>query len=1099
MLWKFNTSESVVAPVSIGEKTCYVGGKNGILYAFGDTQLPYVKITYPDNNSILQTGNIQINWTGGDNDSGLDHYEYSVDNGLWENIGNSTNITLNLADGHHIFFIKAVDRMNNTAMDSVSFLVDTEAPTVTILTPLNGSFINSPNVTVEWNGTDKGSGIKNYSIKLDTGLWIEKDKDRNHTFYNLSQGWHNVTIKATDNTNKSSVKNLTFMIDLTLPYVNITIPNNNTIFTGNTVEVNWTGADNESGLNHYEIRMGTGRWRNVGMAESHTFKRLSEGEHIAYVKAVDNASNYKVVSVHFIVDLSSPKISITYPLDGMGANTTDVNVTWVGSDAGVGIDYYKIRIDNGTWIFVGQNTSYIFHSLEEGSTHKIDVFAADKIGRNSTDSSTFTVDLSSPMINITSPQNGEIIPSNSVSLEWEGYDKYTGINEYYVRIDGGNWSSVGKNTGYIFQNVEDGMHRAEVKAIDEANNENTTFVDFVVDTTQPTVNLIQPVPYSVYTNSSVYVEWKGNDSTSGLDHYEIKMKGGNWRDIGLQTNITLTGLSEGDYVINIKAVDKAGWWAKDSSIFTVKHKDTVPPSIQITSPIENDFINNRTVILKWTGSDDYSGIDHYEVKIDNEDWIDVGNNITYEILGLSNGNHTAIVKAVDGSGNENTDTVNFTVDLILPEVSILYPLTNTYLNSNEITVKWTGYDNISGIKEYYIGLDDDSWILVGNNTSFTFKNLSDKIYKISIKAVDNAMNYNETNISVTVDTKNPRVLSTVPYDGETDVNVSDNLRIVFSEPINSTSFVYSCSPDPAGWILSWVSNNTTLLLSHHPFDFNTTYNLTISSARDFAGNNLLNRPITIEFSTISIENNTSLPRVLSTVPYDGETDVNVSDNLRIVFSEPINSTSFVYSCSPDPAGWILSWVSNNTTLLLSHHPFDFNTTYNLTISSARDFAGNNLEKKYTILFTTEKEERNMPKKNATITGRVVDINGNPVLGAQIIIDDELKAITDTNGSFFIETSPGNHTLTITKDGYQEKRVSLYLGSGEKKNLGEISLPKTHTQKIQNGLISINYLLIIILIIAASSILVYIIFKKNRHGSTETRDAHKEDDENREHF
>ncbi len=1051
-------------------------------------QPPYVKIMYPVNNSLFQTTNIQINWTGSDNGSGLDHYEYSLDYGPWNDVGNITNITLSLSDGNHTFFIKAIDRMNNSATDSVNFVIDTQSPVITISSPANGSFMNFSNVTVEWNATDEGTGIRNYSVKLDGGPWVDKALDRNHTFHNLTQGWHNVSVRATDNANKSAVKNITFMIDLALPYVNITKPANNTIFTVNSVEVNWTGGDNESGLNHYEIKVGSGRWRNVGTDESHTFTGLSEGWHRVYIKAVDNASNSRIVSVFFVVDLSSPMVSITYPLDGRGANTTDVNVTWEGSDKGVGIDYYKIRIDNGTWVFVGDNTSYILYSLGAGSVHKIDVFAADKIGRNSTDSSTFTVDLYLPVINITSPQEDEVIPTDSVLIEWEGYDNITEISNYDIRIDDGNWSSLGKTTSYSFSGLEDGIHKVEVRATDEANNENISYVDFVVDTTPPTVSLICPSPYSTYNESSVYVEWIGNDTVSGLDHYEIKMKGGNWTDVGLNTSITLTGLSEGDYVVNIKAVDNAGCWAKDSTIFTILHKDTVPPSVNITSPMEKEYINSSTVVLEWKGSDDYSGIDHYEVKTDDKNWTDVGSNVTYEIFNLSNGIHTAMVKAVDGSGNENTDTVNFTVDIVLPELFILNPSQGTYINRSEVTVDWRGYDSISGIKEYYVNMDGGSWISVGNNTAFTFKNIYDGRHDISVKAVDNATNENDTHVVFTVDTRSPGVLSIHPYDGETDVNITEEVRVVFSEPMNSTAFAYSCSPDPGGWRLTWVENNTTVILTHDPFDFNTTYEFTISSACDIAGNEISPEPYNVSFHTEPMESSVSAPETISIHPYDGETDVNITEEVRVVFSEPMNSTAFAYSCSPDPGGWRLTWVENNTTVILTHDPFDFNTTYEFTISSARDLAGNSMEENHTVVFTTAEKEENMVE-NSTITGIVVDINENPISGASVMVDGEFRTLTGSDGSFSIEVSPGEHSLVIKKEGYVEKSTSLYVSSGEAKDLGEISLPPSSPQKTENGGLPL-YLFVIIFFIVG--IIIFAILKRAKSGQSadETASEHE---------
>lgn len=91
--------------------------------------------------------------------------------------------------------------------------------------------------------------------------------------------------------------------------------------------------------------------------------------------------------------------------------------------------------------------------------------------------------------------------------------------------------------------------------------------------------------------------------------------------------------------------------------------DVVPPTLWIISPSIGCKVESSKLTVTWTGSDTESGIDHYEVKLDEGAWINVGNNTSYNFTELDDGSHTVHAKAVDKAGNSVKELVNFTVDI----------------------------------------------------------------------------------------------------------------------------------------------------------------------------------------------------------------------------------------------------------------------------------------------------------------------------------------------------------------------------------------------------------------------------------------------------
>ena len=188
--------------------------------------------------------------------------------------------------------------------------------------------------------------------------------------------------------------------------------------------------------------------------------------------------------------------------------------------------------------------------------------------------------------------------------------------------------------------------------------------------------------------------------------------------------------------------------------------DVTPPTLNINSPSDNSFFNKTSVLVEWSGSDNY-GIDHYAISDGGSAWTNVGLSNTYLFNNLSEGSHVLYVKAVDTSGNYNIEGVNVTVDVTKPTLTITYPVSGGYYNSTDILVEWSGSDNI-GITHYEISLDGGSWTDAGLVDNYILNGLSPGPHTIFVKAVDASGNYNIGRVNITIDTTKPILKITSP-------------------------------------------------------------------------------------------------------------------------------------------------------------------------------------------------------------------------------------------------------------------------------------------------------------------------------------------------
>jgi hypothetical protein len=93
--------------------------------------------------------------------------------------------------------------------------------------------------------------------------------------------------------------------------------------------------------------------------------------------------------------------------------------------------------------------------------------------------------------------------------------------------------------------------------------------------------------------------------------------------------------------------------------------DITPPSLTITSPSIGYTLRSANPEVTWSGSDDPAGIDHYEINLDQGQWINKLSNTTHVFKDVSDGNHTVTIKAVDKVGLSKEESVSFIINTSL--------------------------------------------------------------------------------------------------------------------------------------------------------------------------------------------------------------------------------------------------------------------------------------------------------------------------------------------------------------------------------------------------------------------------------------------------
>ncbi len=386
-----------------------------------------------------------------------------------------------------------------------------------------------------------------------------------------------------------------------------------------------------------------------------------------------------------------------------------------------------------------------------------------------------------PTVSISSPANGKLLNTKSVTVYWNGTDNI-GISHYEVSLDNSQWINVGNATKYTFQNVEDGQHTVYVKAFDFSNNNATAEVSFEVDTTPPEIQFVYPADNSYVNTTNVLIKWKYSDENKVT--FMITVDNNLPVSLGTSTEYLAKNLANGSHTIQLMGMDAAG---NSRTLYLNFSIDCVAPTLQWNMSIKSGaWINSNSITLKWIASDNVA-LNYSEIKVDNGNWINVGNVEKYTLTNLTDGWHSVNLRVYDKAGNYNQSSFGFNVDTKAPSINITAPKNNEITNTSSITIKWSGKDNF-GIAYYEIKVDGNAWKKIGNSTSYQL-NLQDGQHTIKIKAVDKAGNYKEDSITITVDTQAPSVEIISPTGNYTTTNNyvvitwsgNDNLGIAYYE------------------------------------------------------------------------------------------------------------------------------------------------------------------------------------------------------------------------------------------------------------------------------------------------------------------------------
>ncbi|MBI5017185.1 MAG: hypothetical protein HZB55_17095 [Deltaproteobacteria bacterium] len=589
---------------------------------------------------------------------------------------------------------------------------DLNPPVVAISAPADGSLTNDTTPMLTF---DAGDGVS-VVVKVDN---VVVAKTSGQSLDTLADGSHTVVVESTDTAGNRGTASSTFTVDTTAPVASISAPADGSITNDSAPTLIFGSGDGVTVVVKVDGAV-------VAKTSGQNLDVLGDGSHTVTVESTDAAGNKGTASSTFTVDTLAPTVAITSPANGALTNDNTPALVFNKGD-GVSV---VVKVDN---VVVAKTSGQSLDTLTEGS-HTVVVESTDAAGNKGTATSTFTVDTVAPTVSISAPATGSATNDNTPLLTFNPGDGTTVV----VKVDS---SVVPKTSGQSLDTLADGSHTVVVESTDGAGNTGTATSSFTVDTVAPTVSITAPATGSATTDNTPLLTFNPGDGTTVVVKVDTVV-------VAKTSGQSLDSLTDGSHTVTVESSDAAGNTGTASSTFTV---DTVAPIVSISAPANGSATNDSTPLLTFNPGDGTTVV----VKVDN---VVVAKTSGQSLDTLTDGPHTVVVESTDAAGNKGTASSTFTVDTVVPVVSISSPSNGSSTNNTTPLLTY----NAGGGVTVVVKLDN---AVIAKTSGNLLDALTDGTYTVTVESTDAAGNTGTASSTFTINTHAPAVSISAPLNG----------------------------------------------------------------------------------------------------------------------------------------------------------------------------------------------------------------------------------------------------------------------------------------------------------------------------------------------
>ncbi len=611
-------------------------------------------------------------------------------------------LTISFEDeGVYSVNVKAKDSFDKESTKDLGFTIDRTAPGIQISGNIpNEGFVKGDNELIvdindlHFDATKNEILVNGKPVK--DAKWTETA-----TGYQFKQsfpedGEYEVIVRSEDFAgNKAVEQKHKFTVDNVKPVITIENVKDGTFYDKKqtaTIKVNELNFKN----NHVEIMVNDTpytEWKNQDVVSSLAIPFNEDGDYVIKVTSKDAAGNIAdPQEVKFTVDESFPVVKIT-GVEHMTDYNVSKQVSFDVTDANIGQTSIRVT-KNGKAYEVGapeqsRTKASLTHNFKEEGSYVLYFNATDKSGNKTThEEIAFIIDKTNPVVKIDGVDHQSFNPAGKrVTVSVDELNFGTNDVSLSATKDGkafniGTWRNNNVLSSLSYNFNDDGLYTIAISAKDKAGNgpiaANKTFT---IDTTKPAIE-ITGVENAAHYNVDKPVSVMIRDVNLDVNRITVTRNGRSYNAGGFAVANQTARLShnfsqEGDYVINVEAIDKAGNQFSNQIAFTIDK----------TAPVITPKFKGQSRVIK--DGEYINEVFTPEFALDqaNDTIVSVtmnGSNVTGRIPTASlEMSYKYSVLARDKAGNESTIDIHFILDTTKPVLNITGVI-DGFFNKNQM-------------------------------------------------------------------------------------------------------------------------------------------------------------------------------------------------------------------------------------------------------------------------------------------------------------------------------------------------------------------------------------------------------------------------------
>ncbi|ECC3494590.1 Ig-like domain repeat protein [Salmonella enterica subsp. enterica] len=649
--------------------------------------------------------------------------------GVWEYIWPT-----DLVENTYTLTVKATDVAGNTATETLNFIIDTtlSTPTITLDSADDSGTANDNKTNVKTPGFIIG-GIDSDVTQVVVQVMrdghseeVELTQTNGQWRFVPGSAWtdgdYTLTVTVKDeagNIRHSAPLTVTIDTQITIDHIELVndsgIPDDN--LTNNVrphfqvtvpTDVNVVRLSIDGGKTWFNATQSAtpGVWDYTWLAD------VGEGKHTLTVEATDKAGNKTTQQLDFIIDtlLSEPTIVLDSTDDSgtKGDHLTNVNKpTFLLGNIDADARYVTVEVQHGGTKEVLTATKDATGNWSVTPTgtwadgdYTLTVRVEDEAG-NEKHSASLTVTVDTQItIDVIELVNDNGIPGDNMTNDAHPQFRVTvpgDVNEVSLSIDGGvTWVKATQSAtpgvwNYTWPGtVPDGDYTLNVKATDNAGNTVTETLHFTIDTTlsTPVIVLDSADDSGVHgdnmtnhTQPTFALQHIDDDAvrvTVSVEHGGVTTTFDATKDAGGWTFTPTGAWADGDYTLSVSVEDKAGNTSHSASLTVTVDTQIAINNIELVNDSgipDDNLTNNVRPHFQVTVPTDVNVV---RLSIDGgKTWFNATQSATpgvwdYTWLAdVGEGKHTLTVEATDKAGNKTTQQLDFIIDTLLSEPTIV--------------------------------------------------------------------------------------------------------------------------------------------------------------------------------------------------------------------------------------------------------------------------------------------------------------------------------------------------------------------------------------------------------------------------------------------